>query len=78
MNVLNSWSWATLMIIMLHPFPRRPLTGDTGVICQEQNDRTWNRDHCVLCIHVLKNVIKKKTAFFIAVCFEGRCWSPNF
>jgi hypothetical protein len=71
-NVLNSRSWATPKTVMLHQFPRRPLAGDTELIWREQNNRTGNRDHRVLCIHMSKTVIKKKTAFFITVCFEGR------
>jgi hypothetical protein len=78
MNVLNSRSWATLKTFMLHQFPRWPLARDTGLIWREENDRTWNRDHWILCIHMLNTVIKEKTAFCIEVCFEGRYRSSNF
>jgi hypothetical protein len=78
MNVMNSRSWVTLKTIMLHQFPRRSLAGDTGLNKREQNNRTWNRDNWILCIHMLNTVIKKKTAFFIEFCFEGGYRSSNF
>jgi hypothetical protein len=78
MNVLNDRWWVTLKTVMLHQFPRRPLARDARLIWLEQNDRTWNREHCVLCIHMLNTVIKKKTAFFVEVCLEGDTGRPTF
>jgi hypothetical protein len=58
-NVLTHRSWITLKTFLLCKFLRRPLTGDTGLIGREENDRMWNKDYCVLCNHMLNIVINK-------------------
>jgi hypothetical protein len=72
LNFLNGQSWITLKTLMLHNCLRRLQAGDTGLIWREENDRIRNRSHHVLCSHMLNIVAKKRTPFFVTVCFKER------
>jgi hypothetical protein len=78
MNVPNSRSWVTLKTVMFHQFPRGSPAGDTGLIWREQNDRTWNGGHCVLCIHMLNTVIQKKPRSLSRFISRGGIGRPTF
>jgi hypothetical protein len=63
---------------MLHQFPRRPLAGDTELIWREQNDRMWNRDHCIPCIHILNTVSRKRLRSLLRFVSRGDTSRPPF
>jgi hypothetical protein len=71
LNALNGRSWITLETFMLQKFLRGPLPRDTGLTRREENERIWNRGHCVLCNHMLDIVIKKGTPFLSSFISRG-------